>query len=471
MQTTSMQIPILSGIFTDENSEFRTAYPRNIIPVVKNTGISQGYLRPGDGIVELGEGPGVDRGGINWRDECYRVMGTKLVKIFSTGGHTVIGDVGGVGQVNLDYSFDHLAINSGNFLFLYDGTTLTQVIDSDLGVVLDVIWVDGFFMTTDGVSLVVTDIDDPFSINPLKFASSEADPDPIKGVLKIRNEPHAFNRYTIEVFQNIAGSGFPFERVEGAQIEKGSVGTNSACVFMERIAFVGSGRNEAPSIYLGSNGQTLRIATREIDLTLLEYTEEELSESVCEARVDKGHQHLWVRLPDRTLVYDGMASLQLKEPVWHTLTTSILGNGKLKAQNLVWCYDKWLVGDPFTNRHGTLTTDVSTHFGETIGWDFGTIIIYNEGRGAIFHELELVCLTGRTELSVDPTIWTQYSLDGETWSQERARTAGKRGQRNKRISWLRQGHMRHWRIQRFRGTSDSRLTMARLEASIEALNE
>ena len=56
-------IPILNGIYTDDAADFRTSYPINMVPVPKQQGISAGYLRPADGIVELGTGPGIDRGG------------------------------------------------------------------------------------------------------------------------------------------------------------------------------------------------------------------------------------------------------------------------------------------------------------------------------------------------------------------------------------------------------------------------
>ena len=116
-----VQIPILNGIFTDQDSDFRVSYPRNLIPVPVNQGISNGYLRPADGIVEFSSNaPGIDRGGINWDGILYRVMGTKFVSISETGDITVIGDVGGNGQVTLDYSFDFLGISSNNKLFLYD---------------------------------------------------------------------------------------------------------------------------------------------------------------------------------------------------------------------------------------------------------------------------------------------------------------------------------------------------------------
>lgn len=464
-----MQIPVLNGIYTNNTPDFRTSYPRNLVPVPKQQGISNGYLKPAEGIVQFGTGGGVDRGGINWDGVCYRVMGGDLVSINGEGNVVTIGSVGGTGQVIFDYSFDYLAVMSGGKLFLYDGSTLAQITDVDLGVVVDFIWIDGYFLTTDGENLVVTELTDPFSVNPLKYGSSETDPDPINAIVKIRNEAYVINRHTIEVFDNIGGDFFPFGRIEGAQIQKGSLGTHCCCVFLDSIVFVGSGRNEQIAIYIVSSGNSVKISTREIDLTLAEFTEAQLANVVLESRVYNGHEHLWIRLPDRTVVFDANASKELGEQVWFTLTSSLIGNDQYRAQNLVYCYNKWLVGDPKSNNHGYLSDDDYRHWGELVGWDFGTIIVYNEGRGAIFKSLELMCLSGRTELGADPSIWTQYSLDGVEWSQERAIRAGKQGQRAKRLVWFQCGTMHNWRIQRFRGTSDSKLVIARLEAELEEL--
>lgn len=465
-----MQIPVLNGIYTDGVSDFRTAYPRNLIPVPKQQGISEGYLRPADGIVKSGDGPGVDRGGINWLGAMYRVMGSKLVRINADSSIVVIGDVGAGGQVTFDYSFDRLGISSGGNLYYYDGVTLNQVTDIDLGTVVDFLWVDGYFMSTDGTYLIVTELNDPYAVSQLKYGSAEADPDPIKGLVKLRNEVYALNRYTVEVFQNVGGDNFPFERIEGAQMMRGAVGTYAACVFMESLAFVGSGRNEAPAVWIGSNGQTVKLSTREIEQILSEYTESELSAIVMESRVMSGHQMIYIHLPDQTIVYDGAASQVVKDPVWFFLTSSITGNSTYRARNFVWCYDKWQCADPTSTAFGYLTNTVSSHYGDVVGWEFGTVISYNEGRGAIFHELELVALSGRVTLGADPTIWTSYSVDGMSWSQEKPRSAGKQGERLKRINWLQQGFMRHWRVQKFRGTSDAHMSIARLEARVEGMN-
>lgn len=466
-----MQIPILNGIYTDGDSDFRISYPFNMIPVPINQGISNGYLRPAEGLTSMNDNaPGISRAGINWDGICYRIMGTELVEVAIDGTTTSIGDVGSNSQfATMDYSFDFLGtVSNGNF-FLYDKSSLQRVTDPDLGVVLDFIWVDGYFMLTDGEFLIVTELNDPFSISPLKYGSSEADPDPIKAVLKLRNEPHALNRYTIEVFDNIGGNGFPFQRIDGAQIQRGTIGTHTCCIFLEAVAFMGGGRQEAISIWLAYSGSSVRIATREIDLILADYSESVLSGVLMEPRVDKGHQNLYIHLPDQTLVYDAAASKVVGEPVWFVLGSGLARNSKYEAVNMVWCYDKWLIGSSVDPALGFLDYSSSDHWGSVVGWEFNTVIIYNEGRGSIFHELELVGLSGRAKLGVDDSVSTEYSLDGETWSQIRYVKAGKSGQRNKRLVWLNQGDMRHWRIQRFGGTSKSRLSVARLEARIEPL--
>jgi hypothetical protein len=398
-------------------------------------------------------------------------MGTKLVSVASNGAVTVLGDVGGPVNtlVTFDYSFDLLAIASGTRLYYWNGTTLTQVTDPDLGIVLDVVWVDGYFMTTDGEFLIVTELSDPTQVNPLKYGSSEVDPDPVVALLKLRNEVYALNRNTIEVFDNIGGDLFPFQRIDGAQIQKGVIGTFACCVYIERIAFLGGGRNESPGIYVGAAATTQKISTQEIDELLLTYSEAQLAQVKLEARNDKSHQHLYVHLPDRTVVYDAAASEALGDQVWFTLTTTVVGFAQYRARNLVWAYDKWLVGDPQSSNIGYLVDDIGSHWGQQVRWEFGTIIAYNEGKGALFQKIELVSLTGRVALGTNPQISTSYSLDGLSYSQDRYIYVGTIGNTSKRLAWFQQGHMRNWRIQRFRGDSDSHIAFARLEMQIEGL--
>lgn len=466
-----MQVPILNGIYTNGAPDYRVSYPVNFHPIAGSNGMSNGYLRPGYGLVSSGTGQGVDKGGINWNGRHYRVSGTKLVEVSSAGAMTVLADVGVGGRAIFDYSFDSLAVALGGRLYYWDGTTLTQVTDPDLGTVIDFVWVDGYFFTTDGEFLVVTELNDPTSVNPLKYGSSEADPDPVKSLLKLKNEVYVINLKTIEVFTNVGGDGFPFSRVEGAQIQKGAVGTYAACVFGDTIAFVGSGRNEAVSVYLGVNSSAQKIGTREIDLILASYTDSERENIFVEQQISNGQMLLYVHLPDRCLVYDLLASQLVGEPVWTVLTSATPAQEftQYKAQNLVWCYGKWWVGDPGSTAYGYLSDTVSSHWGTHVRWQFGTGIAYNEGKGAIIHDIELSALTGRVAFGDTPTISTQYSNDGETWSQEKTISAGNFGDRSKRLKWFQCGGMRNWRIQRFNGDSRAHMSVSRLDVTVEPL--
>lgn len=464
------QIAILDGIYTDGDGDFRTSLPRNMIPVPKAQGFSAGYLRPADGLVEIGTGPGFDRGGVVWRGVPYRVMGRNLVRQNTDGSADVLGPIAGEDYASFDYSFDRLAIAAGDNLYYWDESTLKQVTDVDLGAVKDVVWCDGYFITTDGVSIVVTELNDPFAINPLKYGSAEADPDPVVGLVKLRNEVYAVNRNTIEQFNNVGGDNFPFERNEGAQIQRGAVGTHCATAYMEALAFIGGGRNEAPAVWLGINGSSQKISTREIDTMLEDYSEADLSQSVLEVRSFKNHQLLYLHLMDQTLVYDGAASQAVGQAVWFQLDSGITKKSRYRGRSFLWSYDQWTCADPTSTSLARVDDSISTQYGNVIGWEFGTGIIYNESAGAIFHQLELIGLPGRVALGADPVVWTSYSIDGVTWGQERACAAGKLGDRTRRLTWLRQGMMRNWRIQKFRGTSDAHFSVARLEAKLEPLN-
>jgi hypothetical protein len=469
-----VQVPILSGIRADQVANFRTKYPRNLVPVPKAQGISQGYLRPGDGLKLFATGQGPDRGAKRWDGVCYRVSGQQLVAVLANGTVVPKGTISGTDVASLAYSFDRLAIVADGKLWYWDGVTLTQVTDTDLGLPIDVVFIDGYFVLTDGEFILVTDLNDPTSINPLKYGSSEADPDPIMRVLKVRNELTAVNRYTIEQFQNIASDNFPFQRIDGAFVSRGAIGRRAACVFEDAVAFLGGGQTEdgpePPSVYVAANGASLCISTQEIDTILRGYTEAQLADVVVETVVDLQHRRLLIHLPDQTLVYDAAASAALKEPVWYTLDSGVVEPARYRARHMVWCYERWIAGDPTGPSISALTDTEGHHLGQVIGWDFGTLMLYNEGNAAIVHELELVALPGRVPLGADPVIWTSYSLDGETWSQEKAINAGKSGQRGKRLCWRQQGKLQHYRTQRFRGTSDAFLSFARLEAQLEPLN-
>lgn len=461
------QISILKGIYVGGFANIRATYPRNLEPIVGDNGISRGYLRAAPGVSLITTGPGEDRGAINWRGSGYRVMGTKLVA-FDGGGVFELGDVGPGTAVALDYSFDRLAINSGNRLYYYFSGAVTQVTDPDLGPIIDMIWIDGYFMCTDGTYVIVTELSDPFAVDPNKYGSAEEDPDPILALRKVRGEAYVLGRYTIQNLTNVGGSGFPFAANDGGTIPKGAVGSRARCDFLQSFAFVGGGRNEAISVYLAGPGEAISLSTPEIDrqLSLVSTADQAFIE--MESRVLQNEQKLYIHLPDKTLVYSHQASLVNEGPVWHILAGGSAADQQYPARHFALVNSAWLCGSP-GGQLGFLNERVETQFGDVAGWEFETTFNYNGGNGAIIKVLELVAATGSAPLGANPTMFLSISQDGRSYGQERAIGQGAFGQTMKRLQWRPKTRFGNYASFRFRGANTAIASFMRLEAELEAL--
>lgn len=462
-----MRIPLLSGIIADSSAEFLQSYPLNLEPVALDNKISKGQLRMTAGAVQFTTGPGVDRGGIFWPDTglLYRVMGTKLVSVPDVGAVTILGDVGGSGPCTFDIGFGYISIRSGDQLYYWDGTTLTHVTDTDLGPVVDMLWIDGYNMTTDGTSVIVTELNDKTSVLPLKYGSAEEDPDMVTGLIKARDEAYALGQYTIQVFQNVGGEGFPFQAVKGASIPVGCVGPMAKCLFSDTFAFVGSARNEGIGVYLAGSGTATRISTRAIDDELAKVADP--SKIILENRTSRAERRLLIHLPDKTLVFLRNASKDLDEFVWYVAQS---GEGKpYRPRFAVEAYGRTIVGDTESAALGNLTDAVSTHFGEAAEWRFDIGLLYNEAKGGIISALELIGLPGRAPSGVEGSAWLSMTRDGQSYSVERAIPMGRAGQTGLRLQWRPRSSFRNWIGFRFRGKSAVMPGFAACEAQVTPL--
>lgn len=463
-----MRVPIVSGVRTNESGDFLVSYPINREPVLKDTGISDGYLAVAPGITQLASGLGANRGGINWNGVCYRVMGQTLVAVSEIGEVIELGMVGPGGPCAFDFSFDNLIINSGLRLYYWNGSDgLRQVTDSDLGAVTDVIFVDGYTMTTDGTSLVVTDLNDPMSVNPLKYGSSEESPDPVTGLGHIHGEVLAFNRYTTQIFQDIGGSGFPFQTVKTATVPMGCVGPRAKCGYLSTYAFAGGPENAAVGVYILGAGDADKISSAEVDDDLAALTEEERASLWLEARVGSDEQRLLVHTPYRTWSFAAQVSRKSSVKTWCQYVTSTSGTGAYEGRGLVYAYGKWIVGSS-AGQIGYLDRTTALHYGAEVGWQFDTTLLYNESRRGILGNIELIGTPGRG--NADSRVFWSYTKDGETWSMERATSAGRLGERAKRVAWRTGLRFEQYMGLRFRGIDGSLMGISRLECAVEPLS-
>lgn len=443
-----MRLPMISGVVADGTAEFGTSYPLNLEVVAVDNKIASAQFRATAGAIPFATGPGVDRGGINWNGILYRVMGTKLVQVSEGGSISILGDVGGSGPVTCDIAFQHMIVRSSDQLYYWDGATLTHVTDTDLGPVVDMLWIDGYTMTTDGTSIIVTELNDPTSVLPLKYGSAEEDPDMVTGLIKVRDEAAALGLNTIQFFQNVGGSGFPFQAVKGATIPVGCVGPLAKCLYADSFAFVGSARNEAIGVYLAGSGSATRISSRAIDDELAKVADPSVIE--LENRTWRAERRLLVHLPDKTLVFLFNASKILGEPVWYIAQS---GHGDpYRLRHAVGAYGKIFVGDTLSNAIGELSDTVGTHFGDDGEWAFDVGLLYNEANGGIVKKIELIGLPGRAPRDVQGTAWLSMTLDGQNFSVERGIPMGTTGQTKLRLQWRPRVNFRNWIGFRFRGS-------------------
>ncbi|MEZ7524008.1 packaged DNA stabilization protein [Burkholderia vietnamiensis] len=481
-----MQLPLTSGVYTDVGAEFRTSYPRNLVPVLKKTGISNLALRTAEGLTRFDQNApalsGVDRGGINWNGVCYRVIGQNFVSISAAGAVTKLGQVPDDGQpVSMAYGYANqgIGIVAAKTLWFYTiqrpggGTgslALQQCTDPNVGSPIDLIWMAGYFVMSDGTYAYVTQLANQFQINSQLYGSSSNQPDALNGIWKFRNELYLANRYQIPVLDNVGGTGFPFQENTGATIQKGVIGPHAKCLTSQGFAFVGGAHDEAPGVYISVGlGIATKVSTREVDTIIGTYTEQQLYGCTLEYRAEKEQQFLYLHLPDYTFCYDVAQSQAAQQPIWFMLDSSSDGTGAWRAWHPVYCYGKFIFGDKFDQRIGYLDPTTAQQYGANARWQFDTMFIYNGAHGLIVYVLELVGVFGRAALGETPTMSMQYSDDGETWSLPRFTSMGTQGQRKKRPQWRPKTFFRNFRALRFAGNNASPASFAALEINPEPL--
>lgn len=423
-----MQVSILQGAYFDGSGNFRASLPINMQPIVGDNGFSKGYLRTAPGLTLSATGPGQDRGSIQWNGVHYRVMGNQLCSA-ANGVVTQLVNVGNDGKpVRFDIGFDRLAILSANSLYYWASNVLTKVTDPNLGVPIDMCWIDGYYMLTDGVNLYVTELSNPMVILPNGSEQPPEDPSPVVAIMRIRDEVYAVTTNSIQNFQNVGGLNFPFQVNPAGMIPKGAVGTQAVCYFRDTLAFVGGGRGEAPSVYLAGFGVALSISTPEVDRALASLTTAQLAAIETEQVVLQDEQRLYVHLPTCTLVYHYQLSQSAQKPIWTKLASGVAMDGAYPARHFV-PIGGVFYGGSTTGQIGTFDESTESQFGVSTTCQWDTLFLYNEGKGAILRSVELMGTTaqGTAQLS-----WTR---DGLNWSPQQALAIGGPNNPPKRMQW------------------------------------
>lgn len=474
-----MLLPITSGFYVSPSLPLSAQECLNWYPNISEApALSPENLFGTPGLVQLvssGTVENQNRGMHEMAGIAYTVNGQTLYKIVETitlgvasYSLTSLGTITGTARVSMaDNGTQLMVLVPGGDGFIYNHVTDTfaQITDADFdanGNPQFVVFVDSYFVcTTDTKKFICSAPNDGLSYNALDFGTAESDPDVTVAPIVFKNQLFISGSQTIEAFQNVGGTDFPFQRT-GLFLQKGVYSPYSLINAQDTFVFVGGGENEGPSIWALSGNDTAKISSTPIDNLLQDLTLSQLQSIYSWAYSQNGAYFIGFTLPTTTLVFD------LTSKRWHerrSLLDDELSQYRITA--ICKAYNQILCGDFIDGRIGRIDPLVYTEYGNTIIRRVATQPFQNNLKAIFVPSIELTVESGVGNAAVtDPVITMDRSKDGKTWSDARTRAIGKIGEYNRRAIWRKNGRASRFEIFRFTLTDAVKPVILQLNAEI-----
>lgn len=277
------------------------------------------------------------------------------------------------------------------------------------------------------------------TIDSLDFATAEGAPDNLVRVLVHNREAILFGLETIEFWYVSGNADFAMSRVQGAYIEEGLAAKYSAVKCGETVAWLGSSRDGAYTIWM-LNGYTPKpISTHAISYQISQWGR--VDDAIAFYYKQEGHAFYVLTSPtaSQTLVYD-FATDQWHERAW------LDGIGNLKRiRPIVQCHmsGMTLVGDWENGNVYQYDLDTYSDNGSPIQRVRATQMIQSGLDYMRNGSLRLDMDTGvglETGQGEDPQAMLRYSKDGgKNWTAPVYRSFGRIGEFGTSVRWNRVG--------------------------------
>lgn len=381
----------------------------------------------------VGNGP--IHGAFPTMGSVFVVSGTKLYEVDSNGNATELGDIGTVGNLDMDSNGSALVVVNEPNAYYWDGTTFGQITDTDFTDrgAADVEFVDNWLLFREPGSgrFFGADLGSATSFDALNFATAEGFPDDLVGLKVDHREVALFGSETIELWGNTGAAGFPFERVTNGLIEIGCL--NGRTVVKQDNSMMWLANDYTVRRLEGT--VPLRISTHAVEQSIVDAT---IAAGRGFAYSQDGHLFYVLSFPEVTWVYDATT----KE--WHERQS--YGEDNWNVGCTAQAYGMELAGDSTSNKLGYLDPDTYTEWGNTVRIEWTYQPVYAEQRLAFHDRLEIVLETGvglTTGQGSDPQMMLDYSNDGgQTWTSLTNKSIGAIGRYDTRVVWNRLGSSR-----------------------------
>jgi hypothetical protein len=462
-------LPLIKGDKHGNDVEYKDMLPVNMCAVKHPVLNASGYMTTYPGLKLHTNAIGKDRAAVyNERLGLhFRVSGDKLITIDATGNVNEIATIPGEEQVTLDgfYSFNTQGLIADKKFYLYDPVAgFRQVTDVDVKNPIDGAWIDGVYMLTDGDSIYHTTLQDEEEIDTDAFATPEFSPDPVLGIAKTPdNKILAFSRYTLEYFFNEGVGQFLFRRLPERAQKIGIISTHAKTECKGNYYIVGSRKNEDLGVYLVVLGNSKKVSTRQVDKIINKYISSELSNIKMESITEKNNTFVLIHLPEETLCFnENIFKSYGIEFAWFVLKSDLDLNLNYRAINGI--YDprlsKWIYGDKFSDKIGIYDYELATHYDTKVMWELYTPFIKLENFS--IDKIELKTIPG-FNIQNDATIAMSFTEDGYNYNSLYWKLYGEPLEYYKRFILRRLGYCHNWMGFKFRGVSESKMTLGQFE--------
>lgn len=469
----AIPIPFAQGFYVSESLPISSQECVNFYPSPpQTTTITDMALFGTPGLVEktAAEDKEFNRGADVLEEILYEVNGNNLYRIdrtFDGFGNALFDAVAVNDSVPIPGDQRVITAENGNELCIVvpesddqfnawiftEDNGLIQISDSDFdGPVSSVVYIDGFFLFTkkDGNKFFISNLRQGLVYLATDFADAEVDSDPIRGAFVLNSQLYIYGSKTIEPFQNVGGSGFPFQRIQGGVLQKGLLATSSLTEVNTQMVWIGSGKNEQPAIWSSSGGQPTKLSTSAIDNQLRQFSDTDVSNSFALEYSQGGNFFVAFTIPNEvTFTYN------LTSGLWFTQESNNNGTPiPWRVASIQQAYGELFVGDSISPKIGIIDKEAHVEYDDVeFKRRFSLPPVGNGGLALFSDSVEVLAETGtatQTGQGSDPQLSMSFSDDGgRTFNNPMARSMGKIGEYTKRIIWNRLGRSARERAYRF----------------------
>jgi len=311
------------------------------------------------------------------------------------------------------------------------------------------------------------------NFDALDFEDSEVDPDAIVRAMEINNELYIFNAETTELYQEIGGVDFPYQRILGATIDKGLKSRFAVIEFSKTFLFLGNSTQEAPAIWQTAQGAANKISTPAIDQAIQAYTDDELSAVTAWSYSQEGHFFAGFNFPNETFVYDGTSSQASGRHIWHKRQTNV---GRWRVEDIVTIFGKVLASNKTDGQIGDVSRTYTQEFGDPVTRTLICPYLLTNGNSfrVSYAEASITAGTGTGNNDPDPVghapkVEMLVSSDSSRSFRSLGEVEiGQQGQWEKRQVWRRLGRFNYDMVMKFVTSSPVMSEFQRLDIEIKA---